>query len=194
MLLLSGKLLNLFPKNKFLTMVKHEAGHVMLWHTLTRLGFLTLPILAIAQEQTQLAEMPFPNLEGGLQELTDTAIPFLPCGIYLAFLIITLPWLSHQMEHEADIFACQRKNLRESEGDAECSAGLKFALLRLAALAPGNYERRSLFHPSLERRIVLIEKIERSPRKFDQFKRSFSRRRILVLICFSLTWIFMTLI
>ncbi len=194
MLLLSDKLLNLFPQNELLAIVKHEAGHVMLWHTFTRLGFLTLPILAIAQEQTQLAEMPFPHLEGGLQELADTAIPFLPCGIYLAFLLITLPWLSHQMEHEADIFACQNKGLRKSEGDAESSADLKCALLRLAALAPGNYERQSLFHPSLERRIELIEKIERSPRKIDQFKRSFSRRRILVLICFSLTWIFMTLI
>jgi hypothetical protein len=194
MLLLSDKLLNLFPQNELLAIVKHEAGHVMLWHTFTRLGFLSLPILAIAQQQTQLAEMPFPHLEGGLQELADTAIPFFPCGIYLAFLLITLPWLSHQMEHEADIFACQSKGLRKSEGDAESSADLKCALLRLAALAPGNYERQSLFHPSLERRIELIEKIERSPRKIDQFKRSFSRRRILVLICFSLTWIFMTLI
>ncbi|MDA7924039.1 M48 family metalloprotease [Mariniblastus sp.] len=194
MLILSDQLLNIFPRNEVLAIARHEAGHVMLWHTFTRLSFITIPVLAITQAQPQLASLSFPIFAGGPLEWTGKAITLLPIGIYLAFLLISLPWISHQMEHEADIFACQNQSSSGAEPDSDYTNDLRNALLRLAALGRGYYEKQTLLHPSLKQRIELIEKIESSPNKINQFKRSFSRRRNFVLISFAVIWVSLTLL
>ncbi|MGI9494469.1 MAG: M48 family metalloprotease [Mariniblastus sp.] len=194
MLILSDRLLKIFPKNEVLAIVRHEAGHVMLWHTFTRLSFITLPVLAIAQAQNQLVELPSPMLEGEPLEWAARTITFLPTGVYLAFLLTSLPWISHQMEHEADVFASQDQSSNGSELDSDYTNDLKNALLRFAAHGTGYYEKRTLFHPSLKQRIELIEELESNPEKIKQFKRSFSRRRILVLVCFTAIWVSITLL
>lgn len=91
MLILSDKLLKIFSKNEVLAIVRHEAGHVMLWHTFTRLSFITLPVLAITQAQNQLVESPSPMLAGEPLEWAARTITFLPTRVYLAFLLISLP-------------------------------------------------------------------------------------------------------
>jgi len=194
MLLLSDKLLNLFPRNEVLAIARHEAGHVMLWHTFTRLCFITLPVLAIAQTQSQWTGLPTPVFDGPPMQWPSVASTLLPIGIYLAFLLISLPWISHQMEHEADIFACQTQGSNRAEPDSDYTNDLRNALLRLAAFGRGYYEKQTLLHPSLKQRIELIEKLESNPNKINQFKRSFSRRRNLVLVCFTVIWSSLTLL
>lgn len=166
----------------------------MLWHTFTRLSFITLPVLAIAQAQNQLVESPSPMFAGEPLEWAARTITFQPTGVYLAFLLISLPWISHQMEHEADVFASQNQSSNRSEFDSDYTSDLKNALLRFAALGTGYYEKRTLFHPSLKQRIELIEELESNPKKIKHFKRSFSRCRILALVCFTAIWVSITLL
>lgn len=191
MLILSDKLMDLFPRNEVLAIARHEAGHVRLWHTFTRLCFITLPVLAIAQ--TQSTGLATPVFDGSPLEWLGEASTLVPIGIYLAFLLISLPWISHQMEYEADIFACQTQGPHGAAPDSNYTNDLKNALLRLAALGRGYYEKQTLLHPSLKQRIELIEKLESNSQKISQFKRSFSRRRYLVLACFTAVWISLSL-
>ena len=103
---------------------------------------------------------------------------------YLGYLFFSLTWLSHRMEFEADIYACQGcpEIQREKTIDVDRSKDMSDALLRLASVTPSQFDRRTIMHPSIRERIQLIREIQNSPEKAGQFRTAFVRRRRLVLI------------
>ena len=192
-ILLSDVLIKCFPKHELLAILRHEAGHLRLWHLPTRIGFAVLPLLALAIDERNAHGAIF-----GIEAiLTGNG---LPRGIGLALLMATyaayayfgLSWLSHQMEFEADIYACQDDNNSASSEprkvSIEYASDMSDALLRLAAVNPEQIEKASLLHPSIGSRLKMIQAISSNPQRAVAFTKSFARRRriiflILIAIC-----------
>ncbi|MFK7770300.1 MAG: M48 family metallopeptidase [Mariniblastus sp.] len=188
-ILLSDELLNRFPKNELLAIVRHEAGHLRLWHLPIRIGFTVLPLIALTIDEQNpsgiLATLESMFSHAGLASGTGLVLVGL---VYLIYLYFSVSWLSHKMEFEADIFSCQTIGKHESMIDSDLATDMSDALLRLASITPGQYEKKSLLHPSIKDRIRVIHVITSSPNKAEKFKASFARRRrfvlgFLVVIC-----------
>lgn len=189
-MLLSDCLVERFPVEELRAVVRHEAGHLRLCHLPIRIGFIILPLLAMAIDEQNPV---------GLLNLIETSLSVagvpagtaigLSCVVYAGYLFSVLPWLSHQMEYEADIYACHAQSAgRKSQFQLELSTHMIDALFRLAAFSPAQFERSTLIHPSIQRRIQMIRQFETSPELISGFSRSFRRRRwfilsLLVLIC-----------
>jgi len=196
-ILVSDSLINYFPKHELLAVIRHEAGHLRLWHLPTRIGFAVLPLLAFAIDERN------PNgIIASLGSLfVDLGMPF-EAGLavllmaYILYAVFGLSWFSKKMEFEADLYACQDHSQFKADNqnaipfNNEHSSAMSDALLRLAAFAPDQIEKSSLLHPSLGDRMRLIQKFESDPVLVMQFKRSFARRRTIVfvsLVVFCLT-------
>ncbi len=183
-IVMSDGLIKHFPRHELLAILRHEAGHVRLWHLPTRIGFTVLPLLALAIDER--------NAHGGIVHIDSMLEQFgLPrgsglaflMGLYAAYAVFGLSWLSHQMEFEADIYSCQQHG---SDGpvriDAKHVSDMSDALLRLAALNPEQIEKRSLLHPSIGSRMQMIRAIESHPQRAIAFGKSFLRRRRIIFI------------
>jgi Zn-dependent protease with chaperone function len=183
-ILLSDSLIKLFPKHELLAVVRHEAGHLRLWHLPTRVCFIILPLIALtADEQNPIGLVS--GLGAWLSQMglpAGSSIGFFAI-LYLVYLFFSLSWLSHKMEFEADIYSCQTQFAGQHgySADPVLSKHMSDALLRLASISPSQLERRTVFHPSIRERIRLIQKIQSSPDKADLFQTSFARRRRIVL-------------
>jgi Zn-dependent protease with chaperone function len=183
-ILLSDCLINQFTHKELFAILRHEAGHIKLWHLPIRIGFIVLPLVALAiDEQNPIGILS--TLETGLHQLgcpPGSAIG-LACAAYVVYLSIALPWLSHQMEFEADIFACHKPSAggKPKQLDQEYIKDMSDALLRLAAFSPSQLDRKRLLHPSIHRRIEMILAVERSPGEAIKFGKSFVRRRRFIL-------------
>ena len=190
-ILLSDCLIKQFTRSELLAVVRHEAGHIKLCHLPTRIGFIALPLLAMAIDE----RCPF-----GLQSSLETSLMAagapagstvgLFCAIYLLYLLVTLPWLSHQVEFEADIYSCQQTSRNDQPRcfNPVFASDMSDALFRLAAASPSSFERARLLHPSIHSRIKMIQAFIQSPEKAEEFCRSFARRRrymlaTLILLC-----------
>jgi Zn-dependent protease with chaperone function len=183
---LSDRLLTEFPSHEIHAVMRHEAGHLRLCHLPIRFAFTVLPLIALSVDELN----PF-----GLAKLLESTCMTLGwpevvpsiflCGVYLAYLILVLPWLSKNMEYEADIYSCQ-----PSDPDFGIRADeMSDALLRLAAANPAQYSKQTLIHPSIESRLLLLRDLKLHPEKGIKFCVAFQRRRqivigFLVSICF----------
>lgn len=183
-ILLSDLLVSLFPKNELFAVVRHEAGHLRLWHLPIRIGFIALPLVALTTDEQ--------NPLGLVNQLDEFFAQLgLPVGsgvgliaiAYLGYLFFSLTWLSHKMEFEADIYSCQTYS--HDQGclvtDPVLARDMSDALLRLATITPSQFERPTILHPSIQERIHLIQEIQISPEKARLFCSSFARRRRIVL-------------
>lgn len=183
-ILLSDSLVSLFPRNELLAILRHEAGHLRLWHLPTRIGFIMLPLIALALDEKN----PLGVINGLESKIVALGLPS-GCGlavimaVYLVYLYYSMSWLSHRMEYEADIYACQvrSKDPHETSISREMAKDMSDALLRLASVTPSQFERRTIMHPSIRERILLIRDIQASPKKANQFRTSFVRRRRIAL-------------
>ena len=188
-ILMSDALLNCFPRNELLAILRHEAGHLRLWHLPTRIGFGVLPLLALAIDERNahgaIASVESMLAETGLPAGTGLALLML---LYAAYAFFGLSWLSHQMEYEADIYACQQKTASGSTNvSTEQASDMSDALLRLAAINPEQIEKSSLLHPSISHRIKMIRTVATDPEQGTLFSKSFARRRrIVFLILFAI--------
>ena len=193
LILLSDVLIKRFPKRELLAILRHEAGHLRLWHLPSRIGFAVLPLLALAIDEHN-AHGVIVMIESTLTEIglpVWTGIAFLIAS-YAVYAYYGLSWLSHQMEFEADIYACQEtpQSLAsaQSRTSIEYACDMSDALLRLAAVNPEQIEKHSLLHPSIGSRLRMIHAIGLDPQRANAFSRSFQRRRrivflILITIC-----------
>ena len=184
LILVSDGLLDHFELNEVQAVLRHEAGHIRLWHLPTRLFFMVLPlvVLAICDAHGLLLHPEQANLWHSLNWLT-----LLPLAALAVIVLLTTMWLSHQMEYEADIFSIQSD---PPESDTKSSATRKIcpdrasdmrnALLRLAAISPGELDRRTFFHPSLRNRIQFIDRVAESTSIAVRFRSGFARRRLLL--------------
>ena len=193
-IMLSDVLISCFPKRELLAILRHEAGHLRLWHLPTRIGFAVLPLLALAIDErnanSAILMIESSLIQIGLPSWTGLALLMSIYGVYAYF---GLSWLSHHMEFEADIYACQEDIKSEPSAktkaiSVEYSNDMSDALLRLAAVNPENLEKHSLLHPSIGSRLRMIQAIAADPQHAITFTRSFTRRRrvaflILIPIC-----------
>lgn len=190
-ILLSDLLVERFTQREVLAVVRHEAGHVNLYHLPIRIGFTLLPLAALVIDESKPV--------GLTQQLEQASIAAgLPVGsavlmlglCYLGYVLLALSWLSQKMESEADIYACRvDKSQEEPTAQANiCSTqvdAMVDALLRVAAFAPSQLERRTLFHPSLMDRIMLLKSVQRDPELAEKFQSAFVRRRRISLFILS---------
>jgi hypothetical protein len=114
---------------------------------------------------------------------------------WIAFLILVAGaawwsnrWLSHQMEHEADLEAIQSHHALETKNSGlDVVSGspqdhiilneLREALWRLAAYAGDDWKRATWFHPSISSRLEFLNLVETEPSTAMQFQTRFSRTR-----------------
>ena len=180
-ILLSDELLNRFPNNELLAIVRHEAGHLRLWHLPVRIGFTILPLIALTiDEQNPVGVLSWTeSMLTGVGLPAGTGLALLGVA-YLSYLYFSIAWLSHKMEYEADIFSCQTAG-SQPKIDPSLAADMHDALLRLASITPGQYEKKTLLHPCIRDRIQVVQVIASSPEKAEKFKRSFARRRRFVI-------------
>lgn len=180
-ILLSDGLMNLFQRKEIEAVVRHEAGHIRLWHLPTRLVFLILPLVALAICDSGSNGITPSQLLSG--PIWVAAIPILA---FAAYFLLTTRWLSHQMEHEADMYSIQGPGSNVDVSPKLASIcpdradGMRDALLRLAAICPELYERNSFLHPSIRCRIEFIDRILEFPESGNQFRKSFARRRLVM--------------
>jgi Zn-dependent protease with chaperone function len=191
LILLSDGLLRHFETPEIQAVLRHEAGHIRLWHLPTRLLFMALPLvaLAICDSQGLAIQSSADNMFNWLGP------PLLPLTGLAVYVLLTTMWLSHKMEYEADIYSIQS----DWEGPAtesqttrpicpDRASDMRNALLRLAAISPSELDRRTFFHPSIRDRIDFIERVTESAPIAARFKLGFARRRLflaflLLLVC-----------
>lgn len=178
-ILLSDRLVNHFPENELLAVVRHEAGHLRLCHVPIRIAFIVLPLIALSLDETNAI-----GLFSGLNEIVaatglpaETTLAILSIA-YIAYLFVSMSWLSRNMEYEADIYSCN--DLREGRPvtiSKQYAQDMSDALLRLIAENPGQFQKRTLLHPSIEERLEVLKHIQNCPAKASQFCQAFARRR-----------------
>ena len=195
MILVSDGLLDHFKPNEIKAVLRHEAGHIRLWHLPTRFFFMVLPlvVLAICDAQGFLLQSE-PGKIGSILNL-PTVLLLAAVAVYV---FLTTIWLSHQMEYEADIYSVQSDPKQPVVGEKhirpicpERTRDMRSALLRLAAISPSELNRRSFFHPSLRDRLNFIDRVSESASFATRFKSGFARRRrvlslLLVGVCICL--------
>jgi len=183
---LSDALLQYFPADEVAAVLRHEAGHLRLWHVPQRLILMVLPVFMIA------------FLSSAGQGDSMLAVPqgwrwlgFLFGGIMI---LLILRWLSHQMEFEADLYAIrknaideyQQATIKSTEVCPQQSAALCNALLRLAAVSGSASERRTWLHPTIRQRLNFIARVSDEPAAANRFQRKFLSHRIRLALFFAL--------
>lgn len=166
LILLSDYLLELFPRDELQAIVRHEAGHLRLWHLPIRILFIVLPLIALTIDEQNPSGLIW-QLESffaglGLPAYSGIASVTI---VYLGYLLISMSWLSHQMEFEADAYACRAVNDTGTvltKIDKRRTQQMSDALLRLAAINPSQLDRNTLFHPSLRQRICQLKNLAQS--------------------------------
>lgn len=152
-IILTDGLINRFPRNEMIAILRHEAGHIRLWHLPIRMGFIALPlILFAAAESSGISITEKLNLTLVGYNIIPHEAWMAPTAVYGIYLLITLSWLSRKMEYEADQFA--------SIGSPGANPNdMLDALIRFGCYYPDQLDKRSLLHPSLRQRMVRIAKI-----------------------------------
>lgn len=189
MILLSDGLLKHFEPNEVEAVLRHEAGHIRLWHLPTRLLFMALPLIALA-----ICDFQGFSFQADADNMLNwLGGPFLlPLTGLAIYVLLTTMWLSHQMEYEADIYAIQSDLDDDTQAAPslrpicpERAADMRNTLLRLAAVSPSELDRRTFFHPSIRDRIDFIERVSESAPIAARFKVGFARRRLslILLLC-----------
>lgn len=143
-LLVSDGLLQRFPENELLAIVRHEAGHVRLGHLPLRLALIMTPLASVAF----------------LQWIAPSLLPIgLVAITYIAYLVWLVCWLSRKMEFEADLHASGywSSDSRKRRPTVDNAADLIAALTRHARSQPSSARKKSLTHPPLIERIAFLE-------------------------------------
>ena len=111
MILLSDGLLRQFESSEIEAVLRHEAGHIRLWHLPTRMIFMLLPLVALAIGDPVSLKL------SDATSLSSTGLLYLlVLSSYGVYLSLVIRWLSHQMEHEADMYSI-RADLDSMSGD-----------------------------------------------------------------------------
>lgn len=148
-LLISDIVLEYFPKDELLAIVRHEIGHVRQYHPLKRLLFAGAPLVVLMIDL-------FSGI--GLHRLlAESPIPLAEFAIVLGY-VIYIEWLSvsvfTRMELEADRIAVQD---RKGQPMVERINSLRNGLRRFAVICPSELTRKGGPHPSLAERIIQLD-------------------------------------
>lgn len=202
-MLLSDRLVEEFPKEETLAVVRHELGHLHLNHVRHRIMHSLLPILAILSASLLVFGDPWWIENVSHYSRIRVELGLLGFGIFFAaYLAVLFRHLSHATEYEADLFSCCRFVDHDLDGGKQyirqfCdrrATDMAKALLRLAAYHPQQFRRATWMHPSLKAR---IQRLNRLPNDFDvasALESAVRRRRINALLTYGLTTLFFTTI
>ena len=173
-ILLSDGIVELFSRRQLAAVLRHEAGHINRWHLPSRVFFIVLPIAIyfaadrLGANPTELFENVFLicNLDPSL------AVPLLCLG-YAAYLLATMSWLSHQMEYDADAYSFRNDQSANMGVDDEQAYDMAEALFQFGQLMPNHIDRRSLWHPTIRKRLIRIQQIRQKPQRLQELSDAF---------------------
>ncbi|MEL7498790.1 MAG: M48 family metalloprotease [Planctomycetota bacterium] len=156
-ILLSDRLQHEFPVQQIRAVVRHEAGHLIFGHGWLRTWFALLPLVALAMAGWIVLGSPLLLEQLAIEWALRIELVYLTFAmVYCLYFIVVFRWLSHDLEYEADYFACCQLVRDEWVWCEQLSIETSQALLRLAAYQPVQLDRGGLFHPSLRSRIESI--------------------------------------
>ena len=180
-ILISDKLVKQFSQHEIRAVLRHEAGHIRQRHVLIRMGFVALPLLMLVSfEFSSLKLLSQIQSIGSVNWPTIGGVIAIVCAalVIVAYFATVLPWLSRRMEHEADLYA----SAIDQRIEPTQLTGMIDALIRFAAHAPEQLNRRSWMHPSLQQRIDVLTYAASNPETFVEFRRSFRHQQAVVAI------------
>ena len=199
--LLTDVLIEHFSAEEVKAIVRHEAGHIKLQHLPLKVLFIMLPMAALMIDQTQSLGL-HQGLESllGSNRIFDISVVNIAQGIvaslFVVYLFAVLRWLNHQLEYEADLFAALELKRKQplcveinDQGLASvdvvastANEATRSALEKLAVIAPHQVHRSTFMHPSIMKRVRLLDSVADNPRKAREFQRSLRRRNVLILL------------
>ena len=187
MIILTDAMLSRFPRHELFAILRHEAGHIRLWHMPIRVSFVLLPVLVLAVGE-YLGVSAGDKLNAGLAMIGITVpTPWLaPSIAYAAYLAGALGWLSRKMEYEADLYAATHSTigveLDESVLVNASADELLDALLRFASYFPKQLHRNSFLHPSLSARMKRIAQLREGTTSREGLTRVWQKQQVFFLV------------
>ena len=184
---LSDRLLQQFTPAEIQAVMRHEAAHIRRGHIPIRLFFIATPLMLLASQNWLVADGRQHNFQVLLGELNWTlSVDPLTVSVLIVELIgllLTNRWLSHQIEFDADLSAIQSDYLPGDHPSSrpiccDRAKAMSDALLRLAELSPVDWNRATLLHPSLQRRVEFIRLVESDASVGDRFRHSLRIKQI----------------
>ena len=164
-------LLARFDEDEVELILAHEIGHVRHHHLLDRLLVMALPIALWFVVATA-----FPQLvSAGSDWLAALGLPvsLQPAAagpVALALYSITVfAAFSRRLEHDADLFAARACHLGNQHSRQGCHE-MADLLEKLAVVAGMDRDSRSWLHPSIGRRVALLERVAAAPALGDRFE------------------------
>lgn len=185
MLILTDRLIRLLDLQELCVVVAHEASHVRLRHLLTRVGFVLLPIIAVSLVAWGLTAIPGQRSdlrllgEGEIDPLWST----IAAALYSIYAFGMISWISRNMEHQADLYACQMLGKNENRQlDMGSTCALGESLIALASDSGEDIQRSGWLHPSTARRVEFLRRAVDDPALARSFERSFARAKLCLVV------------
>ena len=182
-ILLTDGLLSRFEPEEITAIVRHEAGHLRRKHLPQKMLFVILPLVALVIDSinsTGVASSFKSALHAGNLDWAAEHSPHIIALAFAVYLAFALRWLSHKMEFEADLFAAGAANASKTDLAIEQT---RAALWRLSTLMPEQFRKSSMLHPSLKKRILLMEDFARDRSVSAAFSQTFTRQKSFVIGC-----------
>lgn len=181
---LTDSLMKHFTCEEIAAVVRHEAGHIKLMHLPLKLFFVLLPMVALILDQTHRW-----GIHRALTVLIDPAwswelpvanvVQAIMATGFIVYLFFVLRWLNHRLEHESDLFAAMGT---EAQDDINANGHMQSALEKLGAISPQQLNRSTFLHPSIADRIALLQSFEHDRGLAKEFRRSYHRRNMVILL------------
>lgn len=181
---LTDTLMKHFTCDEIAAIVRHEAGHIKLLHLPVKMFFVLLPMVALILDQTHTL-----GIHHALTTLLNrtwsgdvpvaNVVQATMATVFVIYLFVVLRWLNHRLEHEADLFAAMEPN---SQNDLSANEHAQSALAKLAVISPRLSNRSTFLHPSIDDRIALLQSCETDRGLASDFRRSYRRRNLVILL------------
>lgn len=156
-LIVTDVMIEHFPTDQLIAIIRHEIGHIKGRHHLKRLGWAFLPLVALIIDYASQA--------GLYSCLANCRVPAAEYVILVGY-VFYVQWLSsslfRRMEFEADQFAILGK---DGSASPDRSQSMRESLRRFAAIYPSQLTRTGGPHPSLFDRIIRLKDTCRDPQR-----------------------------
>lgn len=154
-LLLTDRLLDKLNAEEVEAIWEHEAAHIHRHHLFLRLAVLFVPLCGYLLLTWLSSRQPSPPTSVGSWITLAGLLPL----IAIPAIAILLGWVSRICEFDADLWACRRADATLCRAKAD---NLSDALRKLGLLS-GDMSRDSWLHPSIARRIEMLEQARYQP-------------------------------
>ena len=169
-ILISDGLISQFNESQIRAILRHEAGHIRRWHLASRMVFIALPIVLITACHWVSGAVPFSIKSfAATHEVSELLVTSGLIVFYATYLLVVLVWLSWQMEYDADLYAITEREEVPGTGGVvtvcpRATDATIDALNRFAELMPSQVDRKTFWHPTLRKRLIRLQRIQRDPK------------------------------